>query len=248
MSAEIRRGSDRFTERTQGRLTRHAFSFGPHYDPERLAFGPMVCHDDHLLGPGTGFEDHPHEGLEIVSWVVSGSLVHTDGTGASTTLRTGECGVLSTGAGVRHSEVAGAEPTRFIQVWLTPDPDADPDAETSPGPRHATASLDALAVPGAGPVRAVGEGGPLSVAVRGAALDVARLGAGETLTLPDAAKVHAFVTTGGLVRSSLAEPVAAGDAFCLSDTSGAVVTAAVPTEILIWSFTESTESTEPTAP
>ena len=103
MNVEIRRGSSRFAERVPGRLTQHAFSFGPHLDPERLSFGPMVCHDDHLLGRGQGFEEHPHAALEIVSWVVSGTLVHTDGTGASVQLGAGECAVLSAGAGVRHS-------------------------------------------------------------------------------------------------------------------------------------------------
>lgn len=225
MNVEIRRGSSRFAERVPGRLTQHAFSFGPDLDPERLAFGPMVCHDDHLLGRGQGFEDHPHAGLEIVSWVLAGSLVHTDGTGAAVTLGAGECGVLTAGAGVRHSELAGDAATRFVQVWLTPD---DPDVT----PSYRTASVE----PGPGLVRVVGEGAALTVGVAGAALDVARLEAGESVTLPDAAKVHAFVATGALLRSSLAEPLSAGDAFLLTGPASYDVTAAVPTELLVWSF------------
>lgn len=228
MSVEIRRGASRFTERMRGRLSHHGFSFGPHYDPERLSFGAMVCHDDHLLGRGTGFEEHAHEGLEIVTWVVSGSVVHTDASGTSTTLGTGECGVLSTGTGARHAELAGPDgPARFIQVWLTPD---DPAGE----PAHATAAIDPA--PGSGLVRAVGAGGPLSVGVAGAAFDVARLEAGETLTLPAGGRVHAFITTGALLRFSLAEPLAAGDAICLTDDTSYDVTASVPTEMLVWSL------------
>ena len=228
MSAEIRRGTDRFTERVAGRLSQHAFSFGPHLDPERISFGPMVCHDDHVLGRGTGFEEHPHAALEIVTWVVSGSVVHRDGAGGSAVLRAGECGVLSAGSGVRHSEVAGDDgPARFVQVWLTPD---DPEGS----PHYAKAS--AHAVPGAGWVRVVGPGGPLSVGVAGAALDVARLAAGETLALPSAGRVHAFVATGALLRYSLAEPLSAGDAFALADRPSYDVTAAIPTELLVWTF------------
>ncbi|WP_408897290.1 pirin family protein [Nocardioides sp. R1-1] len=228
MNVEIRRGTDRFVERAPGRLSHHAFSFGPHLDPERLSFGPMVCHDDHVLGRDTGFEEHPHEALEIVTWVVSGSVVHRDGTGAVETLRAGDCGVLSAGTGVRHSELAGPEgPARFVQVWLRPD---DPDA----APAYARAGSDAA--PGAGLVRLVGEGGPLAVAVAGAVFEVARLGAGETLALPAAPRVHAFVATGALLRSSLAEPLAAGDALCVTDGASYSVTAAVPTEMLVWSF------------
>ena len=231
MTVEIRRGASRFTEREAGRLTHHGFSFGSHYDPERVSFGPMVCHDDHLLGRGNGFEDHPHEALEIITFVVSGSLVHTSGADASVTLGAGTCGVLSAGDGVRHSEVASADgPARFVQVWLTPDDPSGPSA-------HATSSV--AAAPGDGLVRVVGDGGPLAVGVAGATLDIARLDAGETLTLPAAGRVHAFLTTGALLRSSLAEPLSAGDAFCLSDgAEGRAydVTAAVPTELLVWSF------------
>lgn len=227
----MRRGSDRFVERTAGRLSRHGFSFGTHYDPDRVSFGPMVCHDDHLIGRDGGFEDHPHEAVDIVTWVVSGSVVHTDATGAATTLTAGQAGVLRSGSGVRHAEIAGPDgPARFVQVWLTPD---DPDT----APVHSVASV--AAGPGAGLVRVVGEGGPLQVGVRGAALDVAHLAAGETLALPVAGRVHGYLTTGALLRFSLAEPLSAGDAFELTEHSaqqGYVVTAAVPTEILVWSF------------
>ena len=228
MSNEIRRGSSRFAERAPGRLSHHGFSFGPHYDPERLSFGPMVCHDDHLLGPGRGFEEHAHEALEIVTWVVSGSLVHTDATGASATLGAGECGVLSAGSGVRHSELAGPDgPARFIQVWLTPD---EPDA----APRHDRALVDPAV--GGGLVRAAGPDGPLAVGVAGAAFDVARLDTGETLTLPAAPRVHVFLATGALQRSSIVEPLGAGDTLCLTDGASYDVTAAVPTEVLVWSL------------
>ncbi|GAA3669329.1 pirin family protein [Nocardioides ginsengisoli] len=228
MSVEIRRGSSRFVEREPGRLSHHGFSFGPHFDPERLAFGPMVCHDDHLLGRGTGFEEHPHQGLEIITWVVSGTLVHRDGTGTAVELGAGECGVLSAGAGVRHSEIASdAGAARFVQVWLTPD---DPNL----APAYARTSI--AAAPGDGLVRVLGAGGPLTVGVARAALDVVRLAGGERVTLPAAAKVHAFLTTGALLRSSLAEPLSAGDAFCMTDASAYEVTAAVPTEMLVWTF------------
>lgn len=232
VNVEIRRGADRFTERAEGRLSQHGFSFGSHYHPERLAFGPMVCHDDHLLGRERGFDTHQHADLEIVTWVVSGSVVHTDGEG-TIELPAGSCGVLSAGAGVQHSELASAHgPARFVQVWLTPDVVGRPPAHAHAGPAIA---------PGAGLVRVVGDGGPLTVGVAGAALDVARLDAGESLVLPPGERVHAFLTTGALLRSSLAEPLAAGDALLLTAQSGETpqsyeLTAAVPTEILVWSF------------
>ncbi|WP_168798185.1 pirin family protein, partial [Nocardioides sp.] len=153
MSVEIRRASGRFVERSTGRLSHHGFSFGDHYDPDRVSFGPMVCHDDHLLGRGVGFDEHPHQGLEIVTWVVSGSVEHRDSTGASATLGAGECGLLSAGSGVRHSEVASGDgPARFVQVWLSPE---------TPGREPSYASTPVAAEPAAGLVPVAGPGAPL---------------------------------------------------------------------------------------
>ncbi len=216
-------------EREQGRRTQHGFSFGAHYDPEWLSFGPMVCHDDHLLGSGRGFEEHAHADLEIVTYVVSGSLVHADSLGTSGTVEAGEVAVLSAGAGVRHREMAAAtSSTRFVQVWLTPD-------AVGVEPSYARGSVEGAA-PHAGLVPVSGAGSALEVGVAGASYAVARLGANETLTLPAAPRLHAYVTTGALQRFSLAEPLQAGDALCFVDEPDHQVTAAVPTELLVWTF------------
>ena len=209
-------------------LTRHAFAFGSHYDPEWTSFGPMVCHDDHLLGSGRGFEEHAHRGLEIVTTVLSGELLHVDSTGTERALGAGEVAVLSAGAGVQHSELAAASgPARFVQVWLTPD-----DADASP----AYASAATGATPGAGLVPVAGAGAPLAVGVAGASYGVARLGAGETLTLPAAPRLHAYVASGALLRSSMAEPLHDGDAFCMTDEPDHEISAGVPTDVLVWTF------------
>ena len=216
-------------ERAQGRRTQHAFSFGAHYDPQWLSFGPMVCHDDHLLGRGQGFEEHPHADLEIVTFVVSGSLVHADSLGTEESLGAGDVAVLSAGAGVRHREVAATSgPARFVQVWLKPDQVGTP-------PAYARTSTDAVQ-PGAGLVPVAGTGSELEVGVAGAAYAVARLAADETVTLPAAGRLHAYVASGALVRSSLAAPLETGDAYCFVDEPAHQVTAAAPTELLVWTF------------
>ncbi|HJQ06441.1 MAG TPA: pirin family protein [Nocardioides sp.] len=218
MTVDIRRGTERFTDRVAGRLTRHGFAFGEHYDPTRLDFGPMVCHDDHLLGSGQGFDEHPHSGLEIVSWVVSGTLVHADSSGTTTEVGAGSWGWLSTGDGVRHSEHAtGDGPARFVQVWLRAG-----DAAAGAGPAYRTGA-GALTVP---------------TAAGDAVLTPVHLDAGGTTTLPAGPRVHAFVATGALLRSSLAEPLQTGDAFLLAGEPAYEVTAAVPTDLLVWELPE----------
>ena len=201
-------------------MTHHSFSFGGHYDAERLGFGPMVCHDDHLLGSGRGFDTHRHSDLEIVTWVVAGALRHTDSSGSTTVLDAGSVGVLSTGDGVEHSEHATESgPCRFIQMWLRPD-----EGESEPGyaARPVTLPTNELV--------AVAE--PRADAV----LLVGRLDGHGSLELPAAPLVHAFVATGALLRSSLAEPLAAGDAFLMTDEPAHTVTAGVPTDLLVWTF------------
>ncbi len=218
--------------REEGRSTRHSFSFGPHYDAENLGFGPMVCHDDHLLRAGAGFADHPHTDLEIVTWVLSGALVHADDHGHQAAVLPGTVQVLSAGSGVVHAEMAHAPsgPARFVQVWLRPD-------ESGTEPAYATVPV---VVP-EGELVPVASGHRLAAVARlgtsAATFWVARLPAGGSVTLPDEPLQHVFVATGALARSSLAQPLEAGDAFRITDRPGLTLTAAAPTELLVWTVT-----------
>jgi quercetin 2,3-dioxygenase len=225
VAVDIFRGTSRFTDRGEGRMTWHAFSFGQHYDPDRVGFGPMVCHDEHLLAQGRGFPTHAHRGIDIVTWVVAGALTHTDSLGSpgspGTTLTPGSVGVLSAGSGVEHSEIAASPATRFVQVWLPSD--------ASEQPSYAVRPVD-LSADGFSP----------AVAVGAAALRVARLDAGEEVSVPQAPLRHLFVSSGALLRNSLAEPLQAGDAFAITGDDVISVTAAVPTELLLWTFDEVT--------
>lgn len=217
VSVEIRRGTQRPLTRGEGYFTQHSFSFGTHYDPENVAFGPLVCHDDHRLKAGAGFPSHDHRDVDIVTWVLSGSLLHEDSAGHSGVVRPGEVQVLSAGSGVTHSEIAGPEgQVRFVQAWLRAASD-----EVS----YAVTPVDLP--PGA-----------LTPAFErtDARLLVARLEAGDTVVLPDAPLQHVYVAGGALRRSSLAEPLADGDAFRITDHPGLEVTAAVRTELLVWAF------------
>lgn len=211
---EIRRRTARFVEREEGRITYHSFSFGAAYDPGRLRFGPMVCHDDHHLGRGRGFPPHTHSGLVVVTRVLSGALEHTDSTGTTTLVEPGSVAVLHAGSGVEHSEIAAAPQTRFVQVWLA----LDDDSGAAGDPSYAVVPGDAVDLPGA-------------------SMRAHRLDGGERLTLPAAPRQHVFVATGALTRFSLAEPLSAGDAIEMVDHPEAEVTAAVASELLVWTFT-----------
>ena len=81
MIIDVRRAADRFETHADGIVSRHSFSFGPHYDPANTRFGPLVSRNDDVLSLGAGFPEHPHRDLEIVTWVVAGALQHADSTG-----------------------------------------------------------------------------------------------------------------------------------------------------------------------
>lgn len=77
---DVRRSIDRYRggEPGTGVETFHAFSFGPHYDPDNLRFGAVLACNEERLAPGAGFDEHPHSHTEIVTWVVEGELTHRD--------------------------------------------------------------------------------------------------------------------------------------------------------------------------
>ena len=225
MTLALYAGSSRFITTGPDRLTRHSFSFGEHYDPANLGFGPMICHNDDVIDPGGGYPDHPHTDLEIVTWVLEGVLLHTDDTGNTEELRPGDVQVMSAGAGIRHAEMAdpGSGPTRFLQTWIRPD-------ESGMPPRWRSEHV----APGPGLTTMVG-GDALTIGTRGASLSIARLRPGMATRLPDTARQHAFVAVGGGRIDD--QDMGAGDAVRLTDQPGATFEATADTELLVWSFT-----------
>ncbi|MBE7683038.1 MULTISPECIES: pirin family protein [Paenibacillus] len=99
-----------------------SFSFADYDDPSNAHFGCLLAHNDNTLMPQEGFKRHPHHDLEIVSYVISGRLKHTDSMGTEQILEPGTVQVMSAGTGVEHSETNPSEdePVRFLQMWFLP--------------------------------------------------------------------------------------------------------------------------------
>lgn len=98
------------------------FSFADYYNPNNLNFGPLRVVNDDLFDAGGGFPTHPHQNMEIISYVVSGTLTHKDSMGNERTLTRGQVQYMSAGTGVTHSEFNHTdEPLRFLQIWILPD-------------------------------------------------------------------------------------------------------------------------------
>lgn len=100
----------------------HTFSFAGYYDPRWVHFGPLRVLNQDWIAPGAGFPTHPHENMEIVTWVLSGSLQHEDSMGHGATLGPGDLQVMSAGRGLLHSEAnpSATEPCTLLQMWVLP--------------------------------------------------------------------------------------------------------------------------------
>lgn len=119
----VRHASERGTTNIGWLDSRHSFSFGRYQDANHTGFGPLLVINDDRVAPAGGFAEHPHRDMEIISYVVDGSLAHKDSTGNEQTLGPGGVQRMSAGSGVRHSEYNGSdtEPTRFLQIWINPE-------------------------------------------------------------------------------------------------------------------------------
>ena len=238
---DIRRAGDRFKTRIGWLDSKHSFSFGHHRDPENTHHGLLLVNNDDIVTPGAGFETHPHRDMEIVTWVLQGSLVHQDSEGNKGVIYPGLAQRMSAGTGILHSEKNDAwragvgeehdEPVRFIQMWVVPD-----ERGIQPGYEQleiADQLLRGGLVPVASGMDAHAGDAAIRIKNRFAALHAARMTPADVVTIPDAPYVHLFVAR-GTVDLEDAGTLAEGDAVRLTGVGGQTITAIDDAEILLW--------------
>lgn len=119
---KITRSNERFHTKLDWLDSWHSFSFGHHFDPERIQFGPLRVVNDDVVEPGGGFPRHPHQDMEIITLVLRGQLEHKDSMGNGRVIEPGDIQYMSAGTGVYHSEFNPSDQNdvRLLQIWIQP--------------------------------------------------------------------------------------------------------------------------------
>jgi redox-sensitive bicupin YhaK (pirin superfamily) len=227
---EIRRSGERGYADHGWLKSFHTFSFADYFDPQHIEFGPLRVINEDRVAPGAGFGTHGHRDMEILSYVLSGGLAHSDSTGTSSTIRPGDVQRMSAGRGVQHSEfnASKTEPVHFLQIWIQPD-----RRGIAPGYEEKHFSTDERR----GQLRLIASpdraGG--SLLIHQDARVYAGLINGEesaTLELPKGRLAYVHLARGALKVNDT--PLTAGDALKLTDTDSLHLSEGHDAEVLVF--------------
>jgi redox-sensitive bicupin YhaK (pirin superfamily) len=210
--------------------TYHTFSFARYHDPEHMGFRSLRVINEDTVAPGRGFGAHPHDNMEIITYILSGTLAHKDSTGRAQEIKPGDVQHMSAGTGIMHSEFnpSPTEPVHLMQIWIEP---SEENIRPAYGQTHfpEAARRDRLRLV------ASPDGAEGSIAIHtDARLYATILGKGKAAGLDLKPGRHAWVQVlrGGLEVNG--EKLAAGDGAGISDEKSLALTATDDAEALVF--------------
>lgn len=208
---------------------RHHFSFADYRDRDRMRWGALRVWNDDTIAAGMGFAPHPHNDMEIITYVRTGAISHEDSLGNKGRTAAGDVQVMSAGTGIQHSEFNQEdEATTLFQIWILPDnPGGEPSWGARPFPKDDRAGQFVTLASGIA-------GDEDALPIRSNARVVgATIKAGDTVTYPISSDRHAYlVPATGKIRIGDVE-VNARDGAAITRVDAITVTAIEDSEIVL---------------
>jgi quercetin 2,3-dioxygenase len=211
----------------------HSFSFAGYHNPKHMEWGALRVINEDRIAPGTGFGEHGHADMEIISYVLSGNLAHKDSMGNVKGIPPGDVQRMSAGTGVRHSEFnhAPSQETHFLQIWIQPNVRGIP-----PSYEQKTFAADQKR----GKLKLVASGNAADIAAGAVTIHAdAKLYAGlldgsetASLALDPARKAYVHLIKGSLQVNG--HKLSGGDALLIEAESGLQLGSGVDAEVLVF--------------
>lgn len=197
---------------------RYTFSFSGYYDPDHMGFRSLRVMNNDTIQPGGGFPTHPHENMEIFTYLVEGRLEHRDSMGNGAIIEPGNLQYMSAGIGVHHSEFNPSQTERTVlyQIWIRPKVNGGE-------PRYAETPLGNAARANQLTLLYSGDGREGSTAIRqDAEFFFGRFDPGRTVAAPASpALPHAWVQVVSGHLTVLGETLATGDGLAIRNAPDA---------------------------
>jgi quercetin 2,3-dioxygenase len=211
----------------------HSFSFAGYHNPKHMEWGALRVINEDRIAPGTGFGEHGHADMEIISYVLSGNLAHKDSMGNVKGIPPGDVQRMSAGTGVRHSEFnhAPSQETHFLQIWIQPNV-----RSIAPSYEQKTFAADQKR----GKLKLVASGNAADIAAGAVTIHAdAKLYAGlldgsetASLALDPARKAYVHLIKGSLQVNG--HKLSDGDALLIEAESGLQLGSGVDAEVLVF--------------
>lgn len=208
---------------------RHHFSFASYWNPKRTGFGTLLVINDDIIAAGRGFGTHPHDNMEIITYVRAGAITHKDSMGNVGRTAAGDVQVMSAGTGVAHSEHnLESVATRLYQIWIKPNQEnVTPRWEAREFPKAPV--KDALAVLASG--MAEHKGSEALFIHQDAAIYGGKLKAGSSITQQIKHQVYVLVSIGSITINGI--PMKQGDGAEVTDEKTLLISAVSDAEVLV---------------